>query len=103
MVIVVKVAETTEVKTCRIRGLGAKSCDPPLPSGCQSVNRSRGGLTFPSLLVECLPVGRLVARQLEEEWESIGGSDGTRTTGSLPHILSVNSSHRLPFTRSHIH
>ena len=30
------VAKTTEVKTWRIRGLGAKSCDPPLPSGCQS-------------------------------------------------------------------
>ena len=43
MVIVVKVAKTAEVKTWRIRGLGAKSCDPLCPPAV-SQPPHRGGL-----------------------------------------------------------
>ena len=43
MTIVVKVAKTAEVKTWRIRGLGAKSCDPLCPPAV-SQPPHRGGL-----------------------------------------------------------
>ena len=115
MVIVVKMAKTREVKkTWRIGGLGAKSCDPPLPPSttlrpCQSTPLQ--GWPPPPQCTALFPLCWWSASQwgawwpgsLEREWESIGASDGTQTTRSLPHILSVNSSHRLPFTRSHIH
>ena len=98
------VAKTTEVKTWRIRGLGAKSCDPLCPP---AVSQPLQGWPPPhqctALSAGGVGLSGAPGQQAKEEWESIGGSDGTPTTGSLPHILSVNSSHRLPFTRSHIH